>query len=133
MAVLAELERQLRAAREKRTRLTKEIERLKKEKKIIAGVKDSVSQLKKDAGKKNAHDKLNLKWKGKHDEQYIDLLESNIKSGMNVFYTDVDSVLDAICDAITARQNEIYKQGLLIGRLASQINSINNEIEKAVN
>lgn len=119
--------------RQRKRILEGELRRLEAEKRVVKQIKDNLKDDRSKASEKNSGRKLNLDWKGSNYNKYLDELDYSVKPGFNTYIQNVDSVLDGICDAITARENEINNQIFLIGHAQSLINSGLNEVEKLFN
>lgn len=106
------------------------IERLKAEKEVIKTQKQEtlVEKYKINMTHTNISE-----WKGSNKDIYQTVVDSNLKSGYESYYGNVDTALDEINDAITRLENEKYELQGSIGWLRSQINSLYNCIRNWVN
>ena len=96
--------------RRRRWVLDDELSRLETEKKIVSNIKKQLENDRTDASEKNSGKKLDLAWKGSRYNNYLESLDSDVKSCFNTYIINVDAVLDGICDAITRRENERKNQ-----------------------
>lgn len=130
---MPDYETQLETARWKKAQLERELERLGAEKIVVTEIKRQVKQHWNDSSVKNSASKFCQSWQGKNYDDYVQQLQYDVNNQFRSYHSDVDVVLDAICDAITQRENELNDQIFLIGWLVSAINSAGNEIEKTFN
>lgn len=72
-------------------------------------------------------------WIGRKKDDISTCMDSSVCKDYSTYVIKVDEVLDAICDEITRLENENWEKKIIIGRLASRINSLANSIEKHFN
>lgn len=110
------------------------ISRLEAVKKDIADAKDEVDQL-----KKNWNDNVATPfaadgtWYGTNKTTVVECTQDYVPPAYDTYIENIDVVLDAICDKITALKAENNDHYGAIGWLRSRIQSLINEAEKHFN
>ena len=72
-------------------------------------------------------------WEGAHKNDILNCMSTAVETDYNTYISNIDAVLDAICDEITRLENENWKTMGIIGHLSALINSLWNENSKLFN
>ena len=109
----------------------KKIERLKKTRTVLIQAKKDFSSVNND-DKMEFYKKRNI-WKGQTFSDFESAGDDLISENNYYYKHSLDATHDAINDEITRLQNQINNEYGLLGRLASAINSLKNEIRNFFN
>ncbi|MFZ2539571.1 MAG: DUF5082 family protein [Oscillospiraceae bacterium] len=110
--------------------IEEKLKRLRVSKSQIAMIKDNIGDLKKGVKEKEDQDET---WKGYEYNWYHSFTSGTFRSDYDKYHSNVDDVLDDICNKITELENQSREEEGIIGWIASAINSLFNEIENLIN
>ena len=100
------------------------IERLRPVKKILEDNKVEVNTQRNTA--KTVHRTDIVEWQGSTKTEFTSSVDAGLVEGYNLYYSELDSALDAVNDAITRYENEKYEQNGIIGQIQIVINNLEN-------
>lgn len=109
------------------------ISRLDAAKKKIGNIKDTIKDAKSSVKEKSVTQKLNIDWKGKKYDCYVNMVTEDLKTKFQNYYDSVDAVEDTIIDQITALENKILGERTILSGLWKTFNNIEGEIRKLLN
>ena len=66
---------------------------------------------------------------GKYQNRIYKFCRCGLVEGYNLYYSELDSALDAVNDAITRYENEKYEQNGIIGQIQIVINNLENWLD----
>lgn len=115
------------------TNFKDKIQRLEPVKKALKNIKEEANSLKKDASKKRSTSDLNIDWKGQKYDDYISMIEDNVKIDFVRYIDGIDDCLDHVVDKINEYENEIIKKRTILSGLWTTINNMTGWIEKLTN
>ena len=64
-----------------------------------------------------------MEWQGSTKTEFTSSVDAGLVEGYNLYYSELDSALDAVNDAITRYENEKYEQNGIIGQIQIVINN----------
>lgn len=112
----------------------RKIERLNVTKTELANAKDTIKTYKSNwENNVAASMSADMTWYGTNKDLETDCAVNEITANYDTYINNIDYALDAVCDKITALQNEIYEWHGAIGWLEARINDLINEARKALN
>lgn len=114
-----------------KSRVEDRIARLEYVKTVVSSVKDDVSELSSSIKKKP--ESYVDHWGGDHYTWISTFTENEIGLNYDKYISNVDYILDSLCDEITRLRNESRNLGSIINSIANSIDNIINEIEKFFN
>ena len=70
-----------------------------------------------------------VEWQGSTKTEFTSSVDAGLVEGYNLYYSELDSALDAVNDAITRYENEKYEQNGIIGQIQIVINNLENWLD----
>lgn len=110
--------------------LQEEINKLKEVKPVVKEIKGKISKFEFALETRLCTQE---RWYGNRYLAYAEGAQVDLLDPIWTYYKEVDEILDSINDAIMRRQNEIYRQQGIIGRLKAVLNSLLNALRNLLN
>ena len=127
------LNAQLTGTRQKVERNRRKIRRLNTAKSQVAQIKRNLESRLRQLNRKGSNKDTYGDWTGDKQKHFQNFIPDSVAPEYQMLIYAVDNRLDAICDEITALQNENLRLNGVIGDILASINWLKNQVETSTN